>query len=248
MLDRFTLKSTLAVGPNCLTPQELEKFVENSAPADSHLAQCLRCQSELALLKSFESSEPLPDEGAAVAWISKRLESRLSQIKGLEPSKEEITQAGWFTRLFGQGRAGWLIPVAVLTLVVVGVALMHRGQEPELRADNSHPAIYRSQEIETISPGGSLQAAPEILQWKPFAGAAAYKVTIMEVDQTSLWDGQTSDSNVTIPAAVRAKILPGKPVLWRVSALDARGQVLAVSQIQRFSVVLDSSGPALKLN
>jgi hypothetical protein len=195
---------------------------------------------------SFESSEPLPDEGAGVAWISARLEQRLDLIKGSRTPRrvDASEQAGsWISQLFGKRRSWWLVPVAAaLIIAAVGIAFLHRSREPQLRAHvGKGPVVYRSQEIEVIAPAGELPDAPKTLQWKAFAGASGYKVSIMEVDQEALWSGETSDFVLTIPAAIRARMSPGKPLLWRVTALDSQGRTLASSQMQRFSIQLKSS-------
>jgi hypothetical protein len=57
----------------------------------------------------------------------------------------------------------------------------------------------------------------------------------MEVDNSPLWSTETTETSVEIPASLRAKIFPGKPILWQVTAVDAQGRVLGTSQIQRFS-------------
>jgi hypothetical protein len=247
MLNRSTLSEALKAKPGCLTPEELEKLAEHSSPSHSHLADCPRCQAELALLKSFESSQPLPDEGAAVAWISARLERQLDQIKhpGALREAEACEQpSGWLFRWFAVRKTRWLVPVAAaLVVAVTGVTLMHRSREPQLRTDAGNgPVVYRSQEIEVTGPVGELADAPKTLQWKALQGAAEYKIAILEVDGVPLWSVQTGDSVVSIPDAIRAKMLPGKPVLWRVTALDSQGRVLAASQVQRFFVLLKSSG------
>ena len=247
MLNRSTLNEALRPQPGCLTPEELEKCAQNPTGEHPHLAQCSRCQAELALLKSFESSEPIAGEGAAVAWISARMERQFDQIKNpgragpVRASQEEIS---WFSRVFGRGSARWLVPAAAVLVVAMATFLLeHRSQEPQLRADAGNgPVVYRSQEVEVKGPVGEVNEAPKILEWKIFPGSVEYKVSIMEVDEIPLWTGQTRDLILTIPTAVRAKMLPGKPVLWRVTALDSRGRVLAVSQIQRFSVQRKSSG------
>jgi hypothetical protein len=247
MLDRSGLNEALKAKHDCLTPPELEKLVEDSSVENSHVAECSRCQTELALLKSFESNEPLPGEGAAVAWISARLERQLGQIKSPGASQEADVldpASSWLSRLFRGRTTRWLVPVtAVLIVAMASFSLMHQSREPQLRADaGSGPIVYRSQEIEVVAPVGNLVDAPKTLQWKPLPGAAKYQVSIMEVDEVALWTGEINDSILTIPIAVRAKLLPGKPVLWRVTALDSQGRVLAASQLQRFSVQLKSSG------
>jgi len=59
----------------------------------------------------------------------------------------------------------------------------------------------------------------------------------MEVDHSVIWSGETSYTNVTIPKAVRNKLLPRKPLLWQVTAQDTTGKQLASSQVQRFAVL-----------
>jgi hypothetical protein len=123
--------------------------------------------------------------------------------------------------------------------------LLRPSKEPELRANlGAGPAVYRSQQVEVVSPVGELAGAPNTLQWKSFPGAAEYKAELMEVDHAPLWSTKTNDTSFTIPSATRAKMLPGKPVLWQVTALDSQGRMLAVSQLQRFSVARKS--PILK--
>jgi hypothetical protein len=121
------------------------------------------------------------------------------------------------------------------------VILLRPAKEPELHANlGSGPAVYRSQQVEIVSPVGELASAPNSLHWKGFPGAVEYKVEIMEVDHAPLWAAKTNDTSFTIPNATRAKMLPGKPVLWQVTALDSQGRTLAVSQLQRFSVARKS--------
>jgi hypothetical protein len=245
MLNRSSLNQALKGKDDCLTLQELEKLVEDSALKNSHLAGCPRCQTELSLLRSFESNEPLPDEGAAVAWISKHLDQRLGEIKQGTSSRAPATPTeGWFSGFFRGPGMRWLVPVSVvLLLIVLGIGLTHRSQEPQLRADAGNgPVLYRSQEIQVIAPTGEVTEAPKTLQWKPVPGLTRYKISIMEVDESLLWSGETNDSTLTIPVSTRVKMLPGKPVLWRVTALDDQGRVLATSQLQRFSVRIKSSG------
>lgn len=247
MLNRPILNEALQAKPGCLTPQELEKLSGESSPSHPHLSQCPRCQSELALLKLFESSTPVPGEGAAVAWISARLEQRLDQIKNPGASRRASASRqtiSWLSQLFGSGSARWLLPAAgALLVAVTSVLLMHRSQEPRLSADAGNgPVVYRSQQVEVTGPSGDVSEAPKTLHWKAFGGATEYKVSIMEVDEVPLWSGETRELMLTIPSATRARMLPGKPVLWRVTALDSQGQVLAVSQVQRFSVQRNPPG------
>src|SRR6267142_6052948 len=106
MADRDNLKASFAATPVCLTPAQLETLAEGKK-SHPHLAGCPRCQAELAMLKSFESGTPLPDEGAAVAWISSQLDRQLESIKN--PSRARAqgavqnrnAQGSWLVRVLG---------------------------------------------------------------------------------------------------------------------------------------------------
>ena len=85
----------------------------------------------------------------------------------------------------------------------------------------------RSQGVELIAPKGDLPKAPERLRWAAVAGAAQYRVKILEVDRVVLWQGTATSLAVHVPAEIQSKVLPGKRLLWEVEALDAGGNVLA---------------------
>lgn len=246
MINRSTFKAALTATPECLTLQELERLAEDPSPKHPHLAACARCQAELALLKEFEASSSLPNEGAAVTWISAQLDRNLDQIKNpgaVSRNTQSSTATGWFSALFRVGTGRWLVPVtAVVVVAAASVIVLRTSKQPELHANlGSGPAVYRSQQVEVVSPIGELARTPNSLQWKGFPGAAEYKVEVMEVDRAPLWAGKTNDTSFTIPNATRAKMLPGKSVLWQVTALDSQGRTLAVSQLQRFSVARNFS-------
>ena len=241
MADRDILKSTLAATPECLTPEQLEALLDGKH-SNPHLAACPRCQAELAMLKSFESGAPLPDEGAAVAWISSHLDRQLESIKNPSRARARAaiqnleTQDSWLAWTLGIRGWRWALPATVVAAAVVGVILLRPPKEPDLQANaGGHPAVYRSQEIQVVSPVGDVQHVPRRLQWQAFPGTELYKVGVMEVDNSPLWSAETKETSVEIPASLRAKMLPGKPILWQVTAVDAQGRVLGTSQIQRFS-------------
>jgi hypothetical protein len=241
MSDRDILKSTFAATSDCLAPEQLEAFLDGKQ-SHPHLAQCPRCQAELAMMKSFESGTPLPDEGAAVAWISSHLDRQLETIKNGRPRTSRSfvqnfePQGSWLAKIFGQGGWRWAMPAtALIAAAIVTVVMLRPPKEPDLQANaGRQPVIYRSQEVQVISPVGDVQQVPRVLQWQTFPGTGIYKVAVMEVDNSVLWTGETAETTVEIPASVRAKMLPGKPILWQVTAVDAQGRVLGTSQIQKF--------------
>jgi hypothetical protein len=247
MSDREILKSSFAATPECLAPEQLEGMLDGKS-THLHLASCPRCQAELAMLKSFESAAPLPGEGAAVAWISSRLDRQLDTIKHPVRSRaraavQSLEPRSWMSRIFGQGGFRWALPVAAVAAIAIASAvLLQPAKPPQLQANaGNNPVVYRSQEVAVVSPVGEVQKVPQQLVWQAFSGAAMYKVVIMEIDQTPLWTGDVKESSAVIPDSVRAKMLPGKPILWLVTALDGQGQTLATSQIERFSTPREHS-------
>jgi hypothetical protein len=247
MSDRDILKSTLTATPECLAPQQLEALLDGKQ-SHPHLAGCPRCQAELSMLKAFQSSAPLPDEGAAVAWISSHLDRQLASIKNPVRSRarvaiQNLSQQSWLSGIFGQGAFRWALPItAVAAVAIVGALLLQPAKAPELQANaGGKPVIYRSQEVALVSPVGALQQVPRQLEWQSFSGAANYKVAVMEVDETRLWAAETAETSVALPAAVRGKMLPGKPILWQVTALDGQGRALGTSQVERFSAPREHS-------
>ena len=234
-MNRETLKSALAPTSDCLTPQQLEAFLAEPQKQNAHLSSCARCQAELSMLQAFESDAPLPGEGAAVAWISSQLDRRMDQIKG--QSRAAASSSLW-ARVWSSWSTRILVPAAAVMAIAIGSFVMLRpAKEPELRADAGNgPVVFRSQQVDLVGPSGSVSEAPKSLAWKAFPGAALYKVSLMEVDRNPLWDAETNAISVEVPAAVRAKMLLGKTVLWQVTALDAQGKVLATSQAERLVV------------
>jgi hypothetical protein len=240
MSDREILKAALATTPECLNLQQLEALASSPTQSNPHLLQCPRCQAELAMLKSFESTEPLPGEGAAIAWISSHLERRVEQIKNPSRAKDLGSRSAsaspsWFARLFGTGRMRYgVLAGAVALVAITSVILFRPSKEPELRAALGSQPVYRSQQVLVVGPAGDVNRVPKTLDWQAFPDAQTYKVEVMEVDQSLLWSTEIKNTFVTIPDAVRVKIVPSKPILWRVTALDSAGKILASSSTQRF--------------
>jgi len=194
------------------------------------------------MLRAFQSNDPLPDEGAAVAWITSSLERRLDEIKSGKKSGMRHTagspKAGWLGHLLSPSNFRWaMLASSAVAVAVVGFLWLRTSQEPELRADaGSGPAIYRSIEVEVLTQTGTLDRMPQTLKWKPVAGASRYKVTFMEIDKVPFSEMTTNDFSVTTPGSAIDKLKVGKPLLWQVAALDAQDRVIASSQMERISL------------
>src|SRR5207237_303969 len=79
---------------------------------------------------------------------------------------------------------------------------------------------------------GDVGEGPERFEWQPVSGAVRYHVALMEVDRRELWAIDTSDTSVTLPAAVRRQIVPSKTLLWQVKAVGAADAPIAESGVE----------------
>lgn len=238
--ERSLLREALSPSRACATPLELGALADGSlaelaaARLKNHVSSCPRCQTELTLLKEFENAAPGPDEEDAVSGISARLERRFSETGA--PSRTRhgaaLPRRSRFAALSAGGFA-----LAAATMVAAVTIGLREGRAPELAAPSpTEPTVLRSAGITTLSPVGDLDASPSELRWEPRTDAASYSVQVMEVDHAELWSAQTRDASIALPAALRARIVPGKPLLWEVAAKDASGKPLAWSGKQRFRI------------
>jgi hypothetical protein len=247
-----TLRDALAPSEGCATIEELGRLAERGPAAEPRLAEhaagCVRCRTELDLLAEFEAAAPRPEEELSARWITARLENdvaRMTRPAAAEPARSPASRraAGtWLPRTAVRAAAAALAIAAALVLVV---NLQGREAPPELSPDAaSSPGVLRSSAVTLVAPVDDVASAPGELRWEPVPGAASYAVTLTEVDRTEVWSAEVRSPSAPLPPAVRARMVPGKPFLWRVAAKDAAGAVVATSGVQRFRVPLPRRGDA----
>jgi len=241
--ERSLLRKALSPSHSCATPLELGGLADGSlaqaaaARLRDHVSGCARCQTELTLLKDFENATPGPDEEGVVRRISARLERRFSEASarpspwrarhGAAPPRRSVFTA---LNLGGFGLAAATLAAAV----TIG---LREGRAPELAQPSPAAAtVLRSAGITTLSPAGDLDLAPNELRWEPQTGAASYSVQVMEVDHAEVWSAETRDASILLPPALRARMVPGKPLLWEVVGKNAAGRAVAWSGTQRFRI------------
>jgi hypothetical protein len=241
--EHSLLRKALSPSSACATPLELGGLADGSlaqhaaARLRDHVWSCARCQTELALLKEFEDAAPGPDEERAVKWISARLERRFSEPgAGRSPLRihdgAALPRRSWSAALNAGGFA-----LAAATLAAAVIIGLREGRPPGLTPPSpAASTVLRSAGITTLSPAGELDATPKELRWEPLPYAAWYSVQVMEVDRAGLWSAETREATIALPPALRAKIVPGKPILWEVVAKDAAGRTVAWSGDQRFRI------------
>lgn len=228
--NRDALDRTLQPTPGCIP---IERFGEAfTVRENEHLTGCARCQTELALWQEFDSSTPSADEGGAVQWVVAELGRRSAQAR--TPSDRR-----WW-RLQRPRFAAAAATIAVAALIGYGVW----DPEPPVGVRQDAPQVYRAGGVQAVSPLGDVAAAPLSLEWAPLPGAVVYDVELLEVDRASLWHGTASSTRIELPSGVIAQLVPGKTVLWEVTARNGAGAVVAESGTQRFRVT--AGGGALR--
>lgn len=223
----MTLKTELQPTSACLA---IDRFGDTLNDAEkAHVQACPRCEAEFVLFREFADSKSTPAEGAAVQWIASELHRRTAARRAPRPA----TGTSWFSSLQLRSVMG-LAAAAVLTVGIVGYIAWDR--EPQVGLPAPGEQIYRTASLDVVAPVGEVPKAPTELVWMTFDGALNYDVQILEIDRTVLWRTTLPSTRVPLPGAVIEQIVPGKTLLWEVTAIDSSGASIGTSGPQRFRV------------
>jgi len=204
----------------------------------SHVETCAYCRAELELYQIFQAGEIEPGEAGAVSEITERLRARSQQSFGRERSQVAAGRSWWRTIL----ATSWLTPAALtvaglLVAIAIGLQLRHGGPPTLHPVNEAGQPVMRSTAVAVIAPVGDLQAPPTRIQWRALPGAVKYRVRLLEVDSNELWAAEAVGAFIDLPAAVQARIVPGKSILCQVSAYSSSGARIAESELIRFRVL-----------
>jgi len=229
----------LRVGPECPSIERLGRYADGALTPeerrreDSHIATCANCQAELALLQAFASPAIRDDEAEVVRWGVEQLHRREPEI--FEGGRQKAASA---RRWLSLGSLRPVLALAVVLLAIGGGYYLFNPAAPALPTDvGSSPEVTRTLRIAVRGPVGDQAAAPTRLQWQPVSGASRYRVRLTEVDRHEIWSSDTLDSAIDLPLDVRARIVPGKTLVWQVSAYDTSNAPIAESNAEQFRVV-----------
>jgi hypothetical protein len=205
----------------------IERFGELMEPKErEHIASCARCHSEMELWKEFNDETTTPEEAEAVRWIADEVAHRRTSGAEARPS---------VSRRFATHPR--MLAAAAMLFLALGIGYIIDNRAPSIDVPAGHNLEYRSAGIQVIAPTGDVATAPTRLEWIAIPGATSYYVQIVEVDRAILWRVSTRQPRVDVPPAVSAQFVPGKTILWEVTARrDAT--VLAESGTQKFRVAV----------
>ena len=193
----------------------------------SHLEQCPVCTAEWKLLEDFIAARPEAHERAAVESIAAEVAAHF------RPAKENWF-AKWFRMPALPQMAGALAGLALVA--ILGIQWQANHQVTDLSSIVPSEQVRAGTAVVPLTIG-DLGKIPTELKWNPVPAAARFEVEISEVDGTELWRNVSTAAFIPLPAAIQARILPRKTLVWEVTAFDAQGSILAHSGPARFRVV-----------
>ncbi len=219
---------------DCLPLETLERMVDNTsrdAKAAAHLAGCAHCQTELAMLKNFEQSTPSADEGAAVAWIAAQLERQ----QNAPVAQQKVARVPFWRTMF---RVPYMAGAAALAAVLIfGISLYHGNSDgPGKLNPGIGSGQFRSGAIHLVSPIADQPSAPAEFHWDAVQGASSYQVELKDVAGITLATAKSSQNVLPVTPEMRANMTSGKPLKWKVTALDASGNTVADSNGGSFKI------------
>jgi anti-sigma factor RsiW len=211
----------------------------------AHVDGCPACGAEAALARSFGAERVDGDEESDVA----RIEARLAGTAASESTAAAPARVlAWRPKRAHAGPAGaarwarW----ASAALVLVAVGLAYRATRGPSLPDLPPPGpddVVRAAAVEPVAPVGEIPGVPGQLEWRAVAGAASYRVELLDVADESIWTATAPAAaapRVELPEAARFALRPRASYAWRVTALDADGSELARSERIEFAV---AAGP-----
>lgn len=235
--DAYQKRIAEAMRPSSECPSigDLAQLLETRATRlEAHVKDCARCKAELSLLQGFLAAEPAQAEAADVRALTDEVRRRVrQQIRPAAPP-------AWWRRWLAMPLSPRFAMAAASVLILAGISIyVSQMRNPALGPGLPSGAdTYRSQSIRLETPKGEIAVPPAALLWQPVPGANRYVVTLMEVDRNEIWTQNSNSARADLPSSIQAKALPGKTLLWQVTAFDRAGSKIAESGIEKFRVTV----------
>lgn len=240
--------------PECPPPESLHRFAIQDLTAvqrkrlQEHLSECRECAAEHDMAMLFERNARSHADADEVAEIVARLEAESPVRPGARSRRPggqagvRPPRAGWFT--WPSTLPAWQLAAGAAVVVVLAVATWPR--PPTLPA--AHETTLRGTTVRTISPRDDVAVSPTVFTWHPHPDATTYRVQLMGVDDTVLWEGLATGGRIDVPAATSANLQPLVRYVWTVEGLNEAGALVAASGPQRFRILGADTPPVSRDN
>lgn len=206
-----------------LTRDELVAWRDRQPGADrdrvlAHLGSCRSCTASYAELVRTAPADDAPVHFRAEDFVERGYAAR-----------REARQPAWSAAL-----RSWKVWSGVLTAAAAVVLVVTLGGGP----GPGGPTEIRGTTIELTSPVATV-GQPVTLTWATGLRASKYLVLVTSPVGGERYRTMTQMTSATVPSSVTARLLPGASYSWKVTALDAEGQVIT-SATGTFAVVAPS--------
>lgn len=209
---------------------------EVSVGAAEHVRSCPYCQTELHLLRTFESEEASQASSEA-RKVDALLRKRSKEI--IRQSVPAETRVPWWKAAFTMRSLAQASLAVALIFAVTGLVIHFRStnQPTSIAQNETSTEVFRSGGFNVISPTGDLRERPEEVQWEKVLNATRYQVRLLEVDGNELWKAETATDHIDLPSSIRARIVPAKTLFLEITAFDAGGSKVGDTGQVRFRLL-----------
>jgi hypothetical protein len=197
---------------------------------EEHASRCPACAAERELARLFDAA---PGEAGVRPEDVELVVSRLEEASPLRRAGAEPRVAPFPGPRRRSLQPLFRLAAAAVLVLAAGLALFTlNAPAPPLPAPEE--GAMRGSEIEPLAPVGEVEEIPPELRWTPREGARSYRVRLLAVDGTVLWEQEVSAPPARLPAEVAGRLHRAVVYRWTVEALDASGARLALSETVEF--------------
>lgn len=203
---------------------------------EAHAGRCPACAAERDLARLFDAA---PGEAGVrpedVGFVVSRLEES-SPVRRAPAPAEAAPRVVPFP---GPRRRSlqplFRLAAAAVLILAAGLAFFTlNAPDPSLPAPEE--GVVRGTGVEALAPVGEVEEIPVELRWTPREGARAYRVRLIAVDDSVLWETTVPSPPARLSTEVAGQLHRAVVYRWTVEALDASGARLAVSEPVEFRV------------
>ena len=213
---------------------------------EAHADACPACNAERELARAFDAGEA----GAAaedVDFVTARLRGEpvplptpiATSARPAEAAREGMPAGARVVPFRGRSAAArtWVrFAAAAVLMVAAGLTVRTFYARPPALPEPPRGGVVRGGEVELLAPVGEVAEPPWELHWQPVADAAGYRVQLLAIDDTVLFETRAGAPPARLTAAVATTLQRGVSYQWTVEALTSNGATLARSQPARFRI------------